>query len=261
MIIDVLPNELKYFHVHRADAPSPEILQIRHKQGLDGRLGLVNLKNTEPSVIPAGANIDNVNNEDCVLLEQPTMSSLPGGIFVECCLLYVPRDSPYKVPVVVKNETDRDICLPVRCVIGELCAVKEFIPTQKTASCSSHQHSTSQIINQPSPDLRFYFGESLPQKWKTHMRDKLSTFSDVFSHHDLYYGHATKMKHSIKLTVETPFKQRPHPIHPQDFDAVKRHLQSLFEAGVIRESQSPFASPIVVVKKKNGDVRLCVDYL
>lgn len=79
-------------------------LQIRHKQSQDGRLGLVNFRNTEPSVIPAGekvmlegyANIDNVNNEKCVLLEQPTVSSLPGGIFVECCLINIPRDSPYK---------------------------------------------------------------------------------------------------------------------------------------------------------------------
>lgn len=41
---------------------------------------------------------------------------------------------------------------------------------------------------------------------------------------------------------------------------MKKHLQMLLEAGVIRESESPYSSPIVVVKKKNGDVRLCVDY-
>lgn len=237
-------------------------LQIRHKQSSDGRLGLVSLRYTGPSVIPAGekvvlegyANIDNVNNEKCLLLEQPTMSSLPGGIFVECCLINVPRDSPYKIPVVVRNESDRDICLPVRSVIGELSAVKEIVPTKNTASC------TSQTNNQPSSNLNFDFGESLPEEWKDRMTDKLNTFSDIFSHHDLDYGHATKVEHSIKLKDETPFKQRPRPIHPQDYDAVRRHLQSLLEAGIIRESQSPFASPIVVVRKKNGDVRLCVDY-
>lgn len=117
-----------------------------------------------------------------------------------------------------------------------------------------------QTSKQPSSNLTFDFGESLPEEWKARMTNKLNTFSDIFSHHDLDYGHATKVKHSIKLKDETPFKQRPRPIHPQDFDAVRRHLQSLLEAGIICESQSPFASPIVVVKKKNGDVRLCVDY-
>lgn len=32
------------------------------------------------------------------------------------------------------------------------------------------------------------------------------------------------------------------------------------DSGVIREPDSPFASPIVVVRKKNGSVRLCIDY-
>lgn len=39
-----------------------------------------------------------------------------------------------------------------------------------------------------------------------------------------------------------------------------KHLQELLQAGVIRESDSSFSSPIVVVRKKNGDVRLCIDY-
>lgn len=59
---------------------------------------------------------------------------------------------------------------------------------------------------------------------------------------------------------ETPFIQWPHPIHPQDYAAVQCHLQTLLDAGVIRESESPFSLSIVVVKKKIGDISLCVDY-
>lgn len=59
---------------------------------------------------------------------------------------------------------------------------------------------------------------------------------------------------------ENSFKHRARPIHPQDYDAVRKHLQELLDAGVIRESESSFSSPIVVVRKKNRDVRLCIDY-
>lgn len=69
-----------------------------------------------------------------------------------------------------------------------------------------------------------------------------------------------KMKHCIKLHDESPFKHRARPIHPRDIGAVRKHLQELLLSGVIRESESPFSSPIVVVRKKNGDVRLCIDY-
>lgn len=83
---------------------------------------------------------------------------------------------------------------------------------------------------------------------------------DVFSLNDLDYGHTDKVKHRIKLSDETPFKHRARPIHPQDVDAVRKYLQELLEAGVIRESESPFLSPIVVVWKKNNSVRLCIDF-
>lgn len=56
------------------------------------------------------------------------------------------------------------------------------------------------------------------------------------------------------------FKHRARPIHPHNVEAVHKHLQELLETGVIRKSESPFSSPIVVVRTKNGQVRLCVDY-
>lgn len=66
------------------------------------------------------------------------------------------------------------------------------------------------------------------------------------------------MKHHIKLCEETPFKHHARPIHPQDLEAVRKHLQELLAVGVI-ESQSPYSSPSVVVRKRNSDVHLCID--
>ena len=74
------------------------------------------------------------------------------------------------------------------------------------------------------------------------------------------YGHTTATKHKIRLHDETPFKERPRPIHPSDREAVKQHLRELLDAGIIHESRSPFSSPIVLVRKKNSSIRLCIDY-
>lgn len=84
--------------------------------------------------------------------------------------------------------------------------------------------------------------------------------SDVFAQHDLDFGRTDKIKHHIMLSDEAPFKHKARPIHPQDMEAVRKHLQELLDAEIIRESESYFSSPIVVVRKKNGDVRLCIDY-
>lgn len=74
------------------------------------------------------------------------------------------------------------------------------------------------------------------------------------------FGRTDRVNHQIKLHDETPFKHRARPIHPRDIEAVRQHFRDLLEAVVIRESESSFSSPIVVVRKKNGDIRLCIDY-
>lgn len=83
---------------------------------------------------------------------------------------------------------------------------------------------------------------------------------EVFAQHDLDFGRMDQVRHHIKLSDDTPFKLRARPIHPQDIEAVRKHIQEFLDAGVIKESESPFASLIVVVQKKNGQVRLCIDY-
>lgn len=89
---------------------------------------------------------------------------------------------------------------------------------------------------------------------------KLDSIPEVFAKYDLDFSCTNKVKHQNKLSDQTPIKQRPRPIHPQDLDAVIQHLKELLDSGVIRESDSPFTSPIVVVRKKNGSVSLCIDY-
>lgn len=100
----------------------------------------------------------------------------------------------------------------------------------------------------------------VPAEWKERITGLLKSMPEAFSQHDMDFGRTSKVKHHINLSDNTPFKHRPRPIYPHDVDAVKKHLQELLDTGVIHESESPFASPIVVVRKKDGSVRLCIDF-
>ncbi|KAK7933739.1 hypothetical protein WMY93_004635 [Mugilogobius chulae] len=125
----------------------------------------------------------------------------------------------------------------------------------------SHQVSVNTEPTSEARRLNYDFGDSpIPPEWKERVISKLEQIPEVFSHHDLDFGRTDHVRHHIRLHDETPFKHRARPIHPRDIEAVRDHLRDLLEAGVIRESESPFSSPIVVVRKKNGDVRLCIDY-
>ncbi|KAL7844774.1 hypothetical protein SRHO_G00233130 [Serrasalmus rhombeus] len=137
-------------------------------------------------------------------------------------------------------------------------------PSAADALCHSFVVTAQDQVQNSGSSLRTIsvnFGDSpLSEEWKQRVAEKLNSIPDVFALGDLDYGHTTAVKHRIHLSDPTPFKQRVRPIHPSDYEAVRLHLQELRDANIIRESESPFSSPIVVVKKKNGAIRLCVDY-
>ncbi|RXN05331.1 Retrovirus-related Pol polyprotein from transposon 412 [Labeo rohita] len=148
--------------------------------------------------------------------------------------------------------TEHDITLHPKRVIAEMAAAHVLPLKPDVLSCSNHLSSGKLVFNlNDSP---------IPEEWKKRISDKLNSLPEVFAVDELSYGHTTAVKHHIRLQDETPFKERPRPIHPSDREAVRQHLRELLDAKIIRESESPFASPIVLVRKKNGQIRLCVDY-
>ncbi|CAJ1057667.1 unnamed protein product [Xyrichtys novacula] len=239
-----------------------KVLELRHRQSKDGNLGLVKLHGKGAQLVPAGQTVvlegcvavSRFANEKSVVLDHPSSSSLPGGLLVKPCLVDLPTKQPRKVPVVLTNESDRNVIVPQQCIIGEISAFQRVFSKEQG-------ESTSRPDSPQKSDITINFSDSpIPAKWKEHITEKLNSMPEVFAQNDLDFGRTNKVKHQIKLSDETPFKHRARPIHPHDLEAVRKHLQELLQAGVIKESDSSFSSPIVVVRKKNGDVCLCIDY-
>ena len=82
----------------------------------------------------------------------------------------------------------------------------------------------------------------------------------VFSKGDFDVGYCTEVPHKIRTGDEEPVNQPYRRIPPHYVKEVKDTLQHLLDQGIIEPSSSPFASPIVLVKKKDGSLRICVDY-
>ncbi|CAG9133807.1 unnamed protein product [Plutella xylostella] len=70
----------------------------------------------------------------------------------------------------------------------------------------------------------------------------------------------TTGKMHINLTNNTPVAYRPYKLSHQEKLIVRDIVRDLLEKGIIRESNSEYASPIILVKKKDGSDRMCVDY-
>ncbi|KAK1803889.1 hypothetical protein P4O66_003834 [Electrophorus voltai] len=116
------------------------------------------------------------------------------------------------------------------------------------------------MTNTLSPDA-FDFGDSaMPEEAKQHLCEKMMERGEVFSHHEWDVGCSKSTLHEIRLMDSKLFRERSHHLAPGGIEDVHKHLRELQENGIISGSRSLYASPIVVVRKKSGKVRMCVVY-
>ena len=70
-----------------------------------------------------------------------------------------------------------------------------------------------------------------------------------------------EVDHAIPLLPDVvPINSRPYHYSPQHKTEIEKQVKELLDNGLICHSHSPFAKPVLLVKKKDGSWRLCVDY-
>ena len=184
-------------------------------------------------------------------------------INVETCFALV-RDQ--KAMVMVANHTGEMIRLRSNCPIAKLqIATLMDGPPLEGPDCDHlhYDHKDDKenpgILHPIVPGLKLP-DDMLSSGQRDALEKLLSSNSDIFSTGPQDFGHTRTISHEIPLIDPTPFRMPYRRIHPKDFNEVRDHLQELQDAGVIKPSKSPFASPIVIVRKKDGQIRMCVDY-
>lgn len=205
---------------------------------------------------------------DVSILEAPECP-LPGNLILVPTLVH-PKTKELEVRVF--NVSTTSVNLKRRFVLGTLSCVSEvknfsMNPYSVTVRSSQLIVEHSDVKNEPveSSSIPKWIKEiELPENLDPHSKDKLVKlllqYSHVFAQHEGDLGLTTTIKHRIILEDDVPVKQPYRPIPPSQIEEVRQHITDLLNTGVIEESQSPYASPIVIVKKKNGKIRKCCDY-
>ena len=151
--------------------------------------------------------------------------------------------------VSLSNVTTRTVTIPHKAVLCELQPVT-IEPTPKTPSTEDAQLLEKVDITQ----------SDLKEEQLQVGIDLILRYQDIFSKGEDDVGHTDRVQHRIDLTDDRPFKQRYRRIPPSMYEEVRSHLHHLLDMGIIRPSHSPYSSNVVLVKKKDGSLRLCVDY-
>jgi len=86
----------------------------------------------------------------------------------------------------------------------------------------------------------------------------LSSFSDIFYDKP---GHTKLCDHKIELQLGTkPIRLPPYRLNAHKSELIRKELDLLIDMGVIEESNSPWAVPVVIVPKPDGSARFCCDF-
>ena len=91
--------------------------------------------------------------------------------------------------------------------------------------------------------------------------DVVNEFSDVFPDELPGLPPDREIEFAINLAPGTePVSKAPYTMAPVEMKELAAQLQDLLDKGVIRPSVSPWGAPVLFVKKKDGSMRLCIDY-
>ena len=227
--------------------------------------------------------------EDSEVLVEPTAQPPRIGLLVLPTMTRV-KDGRLRVPIV--NTTNEDLILTARSIVGTVSEAMEHHQVELQADvnsvgCStvppagdatlrasntglapktksgenSHRGSDKGWSNQHKADLSaLQLNENLLPGDRAQLEALIHEYADVFAWTDGDLGYTDLVRHKIVVTDETPVAQAYRRIPPSALSEVRDHLDNLLHRGIIRPSSSPYAAPIVVVRKKSGEIRLCCDY-
>ena len=83
---------------------------------------------------------------------------------------------------------------------------------------------------------------------------------DVFAINPKRPAKNLKVRHSIPTGDHPPIRHRPFRVSPAEEEVIRKEVKEMLSNDIIKKSTSPWAAPVVLVKKKDGSIRFCVDY-
>ncbi|XP_069802715.1 uncharacterized protein [Dendropsophus ebraccatus] len=233
-----------------------------------GEICRVRTRDARPIIIPANSEFliwcrvrPGLNNADYVALLDAI--EIEGQPLVRAARSLV-TVSNGQVPVRLVNLGDSPADLPKFTTVAMLYQLDpEDIVCEETIAYQRSIRGTQRDSNRalaPWWDELHIGDANTPLEYLHGILKVAKRYHEAFSKHSLDFGKTNLVQHRINTGDHLPIKEKHRPIPPANYQQVKKLLKEMKDSNVIQESQSPWAAPIVLVKKKDGNIRFCVDY-
>lgn len=107
---------------------------------------------------------------------------------------------------------------------------------------------------------KIHIGESVDDSYRQKLFSLLDRYQHCFASSLGKLGCTNVTEMAIELNSNKPVVYRPYRLSMKEREHVRDLVKEMLDARIIRESVSEYASPIILVRKKDGNLRMCVDY-
>ena len=170
----------------------------------------------------------------------------------------VVEPSSTDVPVCVLNVSDE----PVTLYAGAIVATLQ--PVELPATVNAADQGPGPVVSDDKRQLLWDLVDGCSMNLSEGERDLffslLLKHADVFASSTAGLGRTNKVRHHIDTGTAQPIRQTVRRISPHRREEVKALLEQMLAKGVVEPSSSPWAAPVVLVRKKDGSMRFCIDY-
>ncbi|GFX07415.1 hypothetical protein TNCV_5091301 [Trichonephila clavipes] len=133
---------------------------------------------------------------------------------------------------------------------GHLCVISD------TSGCLDDQQETSES----QMNCSLMMSPELSDEQRNKLSELLWKFSGLFTKTDKSTAAKTNVKPRIFTGDHAPINQRAYRVSPTERRIIHEEVQKMLDEGIVQPSESPWSSPVVLVRKKDGSWRFCVDY-
>ena len=195
-------------------------------------------------------------DEDNLLSEQWDLG--PG-------LLQIQNPTKPYVTIPIGNNTNHDITVPRKTAVGILQHVENVVEAdsldKSQPAVMVSEVTTTHVSNSESPLWHPPVNlDHLGEEQQEAVRKMLHEESNAFARDGDDIGCIPNLQMVINLKDDIPVQKAYTSIPKPLFKEVKEYIQDLIIKGWIAKSKSAYSAPVVCVRKKDGTLRLCIDY-
>ena len=185
----------------------------------------------------------------------------------------VPRR--HRVPIEIANLTETKKIIPAGTLLGTMTDAIAIQPYEETQQQQTRSISHIMVAEDTNVESSQLGATEVPQHLRglyedckkrmtpaedASFRKLLHQYQDIFARHGNDLGRSNLVTHHIETGQEPPVRQRPRRLPQVQYDEISKQVKALADAKIITPSTSTWGSNVLLVKKKDGSWRMCVDY-